>query len=230
MNAAFHPDRTIHPDSRGASPSRTPDRRRRAGRVPVPGARLLLVVVLGFLSCLVPGVAAPEPKPVPVDFEVRSPVDGRVFRSVEARGKYVAIHFLLETECPYCLAHVREFAERAAAWSDLVQVFLKPDGDEEIRRWATRLGKEGRSSIPVHRDPGAELAKKYRIPGGYRFHGREVHYPALVVLGPDGSEVFRYVGKTNADRMSFAEFRKRWAEWHGEPAPTSPRAEPSRPL
>ena len=30
-----------------------------------------------------------------------------------------------------------------------------------------------------------------------------MHYPATLLLGPDGKEVFRYVGKNNGDRLSF---------------------------
>jgi hypothetical protein len=36
----------------------------------------------------------------PADFTVEAPADGRKFRLAEAKGKYVALHFLLKTECP----------------------------------------------------------------------------------------------------------------------------------
>ena len=39
----------------------------------------------------------------PAEFSVTSPVDGNTFTLSEARGKYVALHFLLKTECPFCL-------------------------------------------------------------------------------------------------------------------------------
>jgi peroxiredoxin Q/BCP len=29
-----------------------------------------------------------------------------------------------------------------------------------------------------------------------------VHYPALLLLDPDGKEVFRHIGKNNGDRVS----------------------------
>jgi peroxiredoxin Q/BCP len=69
---------------------------------------------------------------------------------------------------------------------------------------------EGTSNIAaIYRDPGAKLAKKFRIPDGYRFHGQKVHYPAMVVLNGDGEELFRYVGKSNSDRMPKEEFVKK---------------------
>ena len=42
-----------------------------------------------------------------------------------------------------------------------------------------------------------------KSPDGYAFHNQVVHYPALILLGPDGKEVFRYIGKNNSDRYSF---------------------------
>jgi len=39
-----------------------------------------------------------------------------------------------------------------------------------------------------------------------------VHYPATVLLGPDGKEVFRYVGKNNSDRLSFEKLAEKVAE------------------
>ncbi|NUQ46500.1 MAG: YHS domain-containing protein [Phycisphaerae bacterium] len=39
-----------------------------------------------------------------------------------------------------------------------------------------------------------------------------MRYPALVLLGPDGREVFRYVGKANTDRISFDRFAEKIAE------------------
>lgn len=163
----------------------------------------------------------------PTDFRVESPADGRVFRLSEARGRFVVLHFLLRTECPFCLQHTQEFAKKAERLPGVVQVFLKPDGEDEIRRWATRLGKAGIPAVPIYRDPGAGLAKAYGIPDGYRFHGEVVHYPALVLLGPDGNEVFRHVGKENSDRMRFEEFEKRLSELKPKVLPEPGRTTPS---
>jgi peroxiredoxin Q/BCP len=145
----------------------------------------------------------------PSDFSLRSPVDGRTFRLAEARGKYVALHFLLKTECPLCLKHTRDYTTRSASVPGVVQVFIKPDGDAEITAWATKLGGDGPT---IYRDPDARLAKQFGIPHGYRFHGQVVHYPALVLLDPNGREVFRHVGKNNSDRFPFDKFAAKVAE------------------
>ena len=55
-------------------------------------------------------------------------------------------------------------------------------------------------------------SKRYKIPFGYEFHGQVFHYPALVLLGRDGKELFRYVGKNNVDRYSFDQLKEKVAE------------------
>lgn len=144
--------------------------------------------------------AAPEP---PTQFSVQSPVDQSVFRLSDAQGQYVVLHFLLKTECPFCLRHTREYMRRAAELPQVRQVFLKPDTDQEILAWIQSAALEKGKIPPIYRDPDARLAEAYGIPGGYSFHGEKVHYPALILLNPEGREVFRYVGKDNSDRYGF---------------------------
>jgi peroxiredoxin Q/BCP len=176
--------------------------------------RSLAAVLLGACSLLSGTASAAEMKPemTPMkvaDFTVESPVDGKRFRLSEAKGRFVALQFLLKTECPICLRHTHEAAKKAAVLPDVVQVFLKPDSAEEIRRWAE---KAPTNSVTVYRDADATLAKRLGIPGGYEFHGEKVHYPALVLIGPAGHEVFRHVGKSNADRYSFDQLAAKVAE------------------
>lgn len=160
---------------------------------------------MALASCLLAAAAAP-----PADFTVTAPADGKKFRLGDARGKYVALHFLLKTECPVCLRHTRDYAEKAATLPDVVQVFLKPDSAEEIQGWTAKL--DAGTAPTIYRDPDAALAKAFAIPDGYAFHGETVHYPALVLLGPAGQEVFRYVGKNNGDRFGFEKLAAKLAE------------------
>ena len=147
----------------------------------------------------------------PGDFTVKSATDTNVFKLSDARGKFVALHFLLKTECPFCLRHTRTYAEKSAGDARVVHVFLKPDTDAEIKAWAVDLGGET-SKLTIYRDPGAKLAEEFGIPGGYKFHDQTVHYPALVLLDPTGKEVFRYVGKNNTDRYSYENFSAKLQE------------------
>lgn len=149
----------------------------------------------------------------PIDFTVVSPINGKSFKRSDAEGKFVVLHFLLKTECPYCLRHTRDYAVKSAGVSDPDHVFLKSDEADEIKAWSEKLTPaDGFSNLVIYQDPQARLADQLGIPGGYQFHGQTVHYPALVVLDPKGNEVFRYVGKSNADRLSYEQFTVKLAE------------------
>ena len=177
--------------------------------------RSLALVVL-FASSLLPAVTLAAP---PADFTVESPADGKSFKLSEAKGKYVALHFLLKTECPFCLKHTRDYARKSAATPAVVHVFLKPDSADEIKAWSTKANRgDDFADVTIYRDPEAMLAEQFGIPGGYQFHGQTVHYPALVLLDPAGKEVFRHVGKSNADRFSYEQFAAKLAELKEKPA------------
>ena len=154
----------------------------------------------------------------PADFTVEAPDGGKPFKLSEAKGKYVALHFLLKTECPYCLRHTRTFAKEAATMPEVVQVFLKPDSVAEIQAWTASLGDTAGKTITIYRDADARLAKEFAIPDGYKFHGQTVHYPALVLLDPAGQEVYRYVGKDNSDRLSFDQLKAKISELKAQAA------------
>lgn len=167
-------------------------------------------------ALLVAGFAVADGAPSkPIeDFSLPSVPEGRGFRLSEQRGKFVALHFLLKTECPFCLKHTHTYMRRAAEVPGVVHVFIKPDTDEEIRSWAKDMPKDS----VIHRDAGAALATRMGIPDGYAFHGQKVHYPALVIVDPEGREVFRHVGQDNIDRYRFDDFAKKIAELKATPA------------
>ena len=135
------------------------------------------------------------------DFTLNSVTDKSTFTLSKSKGKFVAIHFLLKTECPYCIRHTSEYFEKASSLPNVVQIFIKPDSEEEIKAWANKL--KSTNSLPIYQDANAYLADQFNIPNGYPFHGQIVNYPALVLLNEKGEEVFRYVGKNNSDRFSF---------------------------
>jgi peroxiredoxin Q/BCP len=147
----------------------------------------------------------------PDAFTLHSATDSKTFKLSDAKGKYVALHFLLKTECPFCLRHTHDYAKKSAGDSRVVHIFLKPDTDEEIKRWDSKLDGAA-AKLTIYRDPDAQLAKAYNIPDGYKFHGQTVHYPALVLLDANGKEVFRYIGKSNGDRLSYEKFSAKLKE------------------
>jgi len=98
---------------------------------------------------------------------------------------------------------MRDYFTKSATLPNVVQVFVKPDAEEEIAKWAAKLPSEELARNPIYRDPDARLAKAFGIPDGYKFHGQVVHFPATILIGPDGREAFRFIGKSNSDRFSF---------------------------
>lgn len=146
------------------------------------------------------------------DFTLYSVTDKSSFTLSKSKGKFVALHFLLKTECPYCLRHTNAYFEQASTLPNVVQVFMKPDDEQDIKGWANKLaGNEG-TKYPIYQDVDAKIADQFKIPSGYAFHGQMVHYPALVLLNKKGVEVFRYVGKNNSDRYSFENLKAKVQE------------------
>lgn len=139
----------------------------------------------------------------PANIRLSSATDDRQFVLSKEKGKFVAMHFLLKTECPFCIRHTQEYFSKAKTLKNVVQVFIKPDSELEIRSWSAKLAAKDLKNFPIYRDPDARLAKQMNIPDGYKFHDQIVHYPATILIGPNGKEVYRYVGKNNSDRLSF---------------------------
>jgi peroxiredoxin Q/BCP len=148
----------------------------------------------------------------PADFTLISATNNSQFKLSEEQGKYVALHFLLKTECPVCIRHTQDYFSKAETLPDVVQVFIKPDSEKEIEAWAQKLPKEELTEFPIYRDSDAKLASQFNVPDGYEFHDQIVHFPALILLDPNGKEVFRYIGKNNRDRYSFEQLESKIKE------------------
>jgi len=174
---------------------------------PVAASLLFLIFTLSTTA-----LSAGEPD----DITLQAVTGEKPFVLSEHRGSFVALHFLLKTECPVCIRHTWDYSEHASELPDVVQVFIKPDTEKEIADWIGNLPDDGTLSFPIYRDPDAALAEKLGIPGGYEFHGQVVHYPALVLLDPQGEEIFRYVGENNRDRYGVEQLKEKIKELSGE--------------
>lgn len=177
------------------------------------GLKTIVMSMMVAMNCSLAFAADVPPAPAKAvkDFAV-FPV-ARPFRLSEAKGQYVAPHFLLKTECPFCLRYTQEYASKADKVPGVVHVFLKPDSAEAIVKWMDKLGQRDLEALPtIYRDEDARLARALGVPDGYAFHGEKVHYPALILLDPKGVEVYRYVGKSNNDRLPSDDFAAKVAE------------------
>ena len=70
-------------------------------RTPLRACLAVLILSLGSTASIAAGA--------PVDFTVPAVTGGADFKLSAAKGEYVAVHFLLKTECPICLRHTRSF-------------------------------------------------------------------------------------------------------------------------
>src|SRR6185295_11344130 len=108
---------------------------------------------LVFAGALLSVAAAP-----PADFTLKEAGGTKSFTLSQAKGKYVALHFLLKTECPNSLKLTQTYSANASSLPNVEQVFIKPDTDEEILKWAGDLSPETKAKAPViYRDPDAKL-------------------------------------------------------------------------
>jgi peroxiredoxin Q/BCP len=118
------------------------------------------------------------------------------------------------------MRHTHEFLVREREVPGVYHVFLKPDDDEQITVWKGKMealvlktdSLNSYISPIIYRDPNAGLARSFAVKPGYAFHNQVVNYPAMVILDPDGKEVFRYTGKSNADRLPFDKFAEKMTE------------------
>jgi peroxiredoxin Q/BCP len=146
------------------------------------------------------------------DFTLKSATNNVTFTLSKSKGKLIVLHFLLKTECPYCIKHTNEYFEKASTLPNVLQVFIKPDDEKEIKVWADKLKGNSDLEYPIYQDPEGKLADRFKIPSGYAFHRQIVHYPALILLNEKGEEIFRYVGKNNTDRFSFEDLKNKIQE------------------
>jgi peroxiredoxin Q/BCP len=158
--------------------------------------KAILPILIILLFSLTVGAQVPAVK-------LKSATDNSTFDLKKGKGKFVALHFLLKTECPFCIKHTQDYFSKTKTLPNVKQVFIKPDSELEIQAWSKKLSSADQAQFPIYRDPDAKLAKLFKIPDGYRFHGQVVHYPATILIDPKGKEVYRYVGKSNSDRLSF---------------------------
>lgn len=168
-------------------------------------------LVLGL--AIVAGSAACSATAAPTGFTLKEAGGNKTFSLSQAKGHYVALHFLLKTECPNCQKLTQAYATKAATVAGVEQVFIKPDSERDVLDWEKGLKLSSSVEAPaIYLDPDAKIADEFGIPNGYEFHGETVHYPALVIIDPSGKEVFRYVGKGTSDRYPFEKFVAKMAE------------------
>jgi peroxiredoxin/YHS domain-containing protein len=131
----------------------------------------------------------------PADFEFRAGDDS--FRLSEARGKFVAIHFLPAVDCTECLEYVNASMRLQDESAGLVQVFVIPAADESVLAFRTTVERGG-ATPRVYADTDGKIAAEFGI---QNLENTSQRVPATIVIGPDGTESFRYAGAHGTDLL-----------------------------
>lgn len=193
-----------------------------------------LVMMLNVCSAALPMVpalaqssetpaAAPAAAPK-LEIAVGDP--GKRFALSEARGRFVALHFLLLTECPVCVRTAQDYIVRADEVAGVTHVFIKPDDVASVDRFRAMVGAklegvggdpERLAGLPIYRDADAALARQLGVKDGYAFHNATMHFPATIIFDREGREAFRFTGNDNTQRLTFDAFRQKIKELDNPP-------------
>lgn len=122
----------------------------------------------------------------------------------EARGRYVAVHYLpaVNGAAPEQAAAVRDMEAGGLGLAGLEQAYVTPsDG-----AWTAELG-EARSALFL--DADGALGRELKL---------DTTIPATVVFDEEGRELFRWVGTSGQDHQAFASFSARFTKLTEAPA------------
>lgn len=123
------------------------------------------------------------------------------FHLSDLRGRFVALHFMPHVGTPDHDAHVKEFLDQAAARAGVIHVFVSAGDAAALKDWWKPLDRPG---FTAAHDAGGRLAAELELASGSAC--------ALVVLDREGRELFRHIGATDQDHLSFAKFSARLDE------------------
>ena len=60
---------------------------------------------------------------LPGKIKLKSATDNKEFNLAIEKGKFVALHFLLKTECPYCIRHTQDYFKNKSIFAATVFLF-----------------------------------------------------------------------------------------------------------
>ena len=165
---------------------------------------VLAAAVLTVLPtlCLAQPQSAPKSPSAPATFIVGDPE--RAFDSRAARGTCLVVSFLPTIATPESAALIREYTDKAPSLAGVRFIFVSGDPAEKFT--ASLAALPGGDKLPVYRDADAKLSSQFNIPPAARPN------PALILLDPAGTEKHRHLGKSPADRVSFAALSMHIAE------------------
>ncbi len=152
---------------------------------------------------------------------------GREFHVADAAGHYLAVHFLGHVNTPEATSFVRDYLRLAPTVAGFVHVFVTPDDQAAASAWAAQFGADAGA---VYVDRHGALAKELSVPAESMVSGDDSTVPATIVFGPDSKEIFRHLGQSSADSLSFASFARQLTQKTRVPALADYNVAPDRPV
>jgi YHS domain-containing protein len=167
-------------------------------------ASLAAFVVLGLGIAPARAALTDPPMPHPV---LTALADGRALSIDEAKGHYLALHFVGACSSPAGTAFVRETIRNAPSVAGVAHAFISAEPAERVRAWVEPLGDDA-SMVYIDKDGalGADLGLRAGPSAG------DAPVPATVVFDPDGKELFRVVGTGPDDYLPFDRFARQLAD------------------
>lgn len=130
--------------------------------------------------------------------------DHHTFALADAKGKYLALHFLTKSDTAAdtaeCAKFVQDVLRSAPTVAGVMHVFIKPGSEGEVKAWAAQFNED---AARVFLDPDGALAKDLKVPDGLSINGTTSTYPTTIVFDTSGKELFRHEGRSAHDHIAF---------------------------
>jgi len=171
----------------------------------------VILVVLAF-ACIGPTPTMAQPTlSAP---SLVAAVDGRSFAIADARGRYLAIHFLTEIQATESSEFVKRFVRSAPTVAGVRHIFVARGDPANIRAWAAQF-KENAPLVYI--DSDGAMARALSITSDSAAVTTS-GLPSTVVFDQQGKELFRHTGTSAHDHLSFDAFARRMTQLSRTPA------------
>ena len=127
--------------------------------------------------------------------------DDHPFALKDAKGHYLALHFLPAGDTPEDAAFVREYLKAAPTAAGVVHAFIRPQTGD-AKAWASQFADASRVFVDHDSKLAADL-------GVWKDQKESTRFATTVVLDQDGKELFRLSGTPARSHVSFGSFASR---------------------
>lgn len=151
---------------------------------------------IGLVSAAIFSIASPVYSQQPsTPHSIVAASDGHAFSIKDARGRYLALHFLSDADSTECASFIRDYLAAASELAGVQHLFIRTTASSDAKMWASQFG----DGTAMFLDSDGALARDLNVSSPF----------ATVLLNTDGTELFRHAGKTHSDHMAWSAFLTR---------------------